>query len=84
MISSIISYLISCCEQDCVMVLASCPNNLNPVTVPVELFNVKTDFDLQGDSLVWFACTQLFFNCTLCPTGADSEGGRRTHKVSLV
>ncbi len=78
MISSIISYLISCCGQDCVIVLASCPNNPNPV----ELFNVKTDFDLQGDGLVWYACTQLFFNCTLCPTGA--KGGRRTHKVSLV
>ena len=27
-------------------------------------------FDLQGDDLVWYARPQLFFNCTLCPTGA--------------
>ena len=55
------------------------PNNPHPV----ESFNVKTDFDLQGDSLVWYARPQLFFNCTLCPAGA--KGDRRMHKeVSLV
>ena len=71
--------MISCCEQDCVVLLAPYPNNLNPV----ESFNVKTDFDLQGDGLVWFARPQLFFNCTLCPTGG--MGDSHTHKeVSLV
>ena len=50
----------------CVVVLVPYPNNQNPV----ELFNVKTDFDLKGDGLVWYARPQLFFNCTLCPTGA--------------
>ena len=55
------------------------PNNPNPV----ESFNVKTDFGLQGDGLVWYARPQLFFNCTLCPTGA--RGDRILHKeVSLV
>ena len=38
-----ILYMISYCEQDCVVVLAPFPNNQNPV----ESFNVKTDFDLQ-------------------------------------
>ena len=47
-----ISYVISCREQDCVVVLAPYPNNPNPV----ESFNVKADFDLTGGSLVWYAC----------------------------
>ena len=46
-----ISYVMSCREQDCVVVLAPYPNNPNPV----ESFNVKTDFDLTGDGLVWYA-----------------------------
>ena len=71
--------MISFCGQDCVVVLAPFPNNPNPV----ESFNVKTDFDLQGDGLVWYARPQLFFNCTLCPTGAKGFSG--SHKeVSLV
>ena len=71
--------MISCCKQDCVVVLAPYPNNPHPV----ESFNVKNDFDLQGDGLVWYARPQLFFNCTLCPAGA--KGDRGTHKeVSLV
>ena len=75
--------MISYCEQDCVVVLAPYPNNPNPV----ESFNVKTDFDLQGDGLVWYARpqvgSQLFFNCTLCRAGAKEDRG--THKeVSLV
>ena len=74
-----ISYVMSCREQDCVVVLAPYPNNQNPV----ESFNIKTDFDLTGDGLVWYARPQLFFNCTLCPAGA--KGDRRMHKeVSLV
>ncbi len=61
------------------VVLALYPNNPNQV----ESFNVKTDFDLQGDGLVWYTRPQLFFNCTLCPTGA--KGDSSTHKeVSLV
>ncbi len=56
------------------VVLACYPNNPNPV----EPFNVKADFDLQGGGLVWYARRQLFLNCTLCPTGA--EGDSSTHK----
>ena len=79
MISFVISYMISCCNQDCVVLLAPYPNNPHPV----ESFNIKTDFGLQGDGLVWYARPQLFFNCTLCPTGA--KGDRTMHKeVSLV
>jgi hypothetical protein len=57
------------------------PNNPNPV----ESFNVKTDFDLTGDGLVWYARPQLFFNCTLCPTGLKASVHSASHKeVSLV
>jgi hypothetical protein len=80
MISYLISYSISCCEHDCVVVLAPFPNNQNPG----EYSNVKTNFqvDLQVDCLVWYARHQLFFNCTLCSTG--TKGGSHTHKeVSL-
>ena len=81
MISYVISCMILCCEQSIVVVLVPYPNNPNPV----EDFNVKTDFDLQGDSLVWYARPQLFFNCTLCPTGAKGPLLNHTHKeVSLV
>ncbi len=52
--------MISCCVQDCKVLLEPYPNNLNLV----ESFNVKTDFDLQGDSLVWYVHPQIFFNCT--------------------
>ncbi len=55
-----------CRKQDCVVVLAPYPNNPNPV----ESFNIKTDFDIQGNDLVRYEYPQLFFNFTLCPTGA--------------
>ncbi len=79
MILYMILYMISYCEQDCVVVLAPSPNNPNPV----QSFNVKTGFDLQEDGLVWYARPHFFFNCTLCPTGAKGLSG--SHKeVSLV
>ncbi len=63
------------------MLLAPYPNDLNQV----ERFNVATNLDLQGDGLVWYARPQLFFNCTLSPTGAKGPGYRASHKeVSLV
>ena len=72
--------MISYFEQDCVVLLAQYPNNQNQV----ESFNIKTNFDLQ-DCLVWYARQQLFFNFTLCPTGAQAAGFSSTHKeVSLV
>ncbi len=65
MISCTISCIISYCEDDCVEVLApfrAFPNN----PTPMQSFNVKTDFDLQGDGLVWYARPHPFFNGTLC------------------
>ncbi len=47
MMSYMILYMISYCEQDCVVVLAPFPNNPNPV----QSFNIKSDFDLKGT--VW-------------------------------
>ena len=79
MILYMILYMISYCEQDCVVVLAPSPNNPNPV----QSFNVKTGFDLQEDGLVWYARPQLFFNCTLCPTGAKGCSASQK-EVSLV
>ncbi len=68
-----------CSVQDCVVVLAPFPNNPNQV----EYFNIKTDFDIQGNGLVWYARPKLFFNCTLCLTGAKGHSG--SHKeMSLV
>ncbi len=76
-----ISYVMSCCEQDCVVILAPYPNNPNPV----ESFNIKTDFDLTVDGLIWYVRPQLFFNCTLCPTGLKASAHSGSHKeVSLV
>jgi hypothetical protein len=43
--------MMSFCWQDCVVILAPYPNNPNPV----ESFNIKTDFDIQGNGLVWYA-----------------------------
>ena len=81
MILHMISHMISCCAQDCVVLLAPYPNNPNPV----ESFNMKTNFDLKGDGLVWYARQQLFFNCTLCRTGAMDSSYSASHKeVSLV
>ena len=81
MILCMISYVMSCREQDCVVVIAPYPNNPKPV----ESFNIKTDFDLTGDGLVWYARPQLFFNCTLCPTGLKASVHGGSHKeVSLV
>ncbi len=64
-----------CRKQDCIVVLAPYPNNPNQV----ESFNIKTDFDIQGNGLVWCACPQLFFNCMLCLTGAKRHS-RRTKR----
>ena len=36
---------------------------------PLAEFNVMRDFDITGGGDVWYARPQLFFKCTLCPTG---------------
>jgi hypothetical protein len=73
--------MISCCGQDCVVLLAPYPNNPKPV----DSLNATTDFDLQGDGLVWYARPQLFFNCTMCLIGAKGPGFSAFQKeVSLL
>ncbi len=48
-------------------------------------FNVTTDFDLQGDCLVWCEHPQLCINYTLCPTGAKGPWFSASYKeVTLV
>ena len=46
-------------------------------------FNVTREFDITGAGEVWYARPQLFFKCTLCPTGA-MENTRRHKGFSLV
>ena len=59
--------------------MAPFPNN----AVPIEEFDARTDMDLSGEGLVWYARPQLFFNCTVCPTGKALNA--RWHKeLSLV
>jgi hypothetical protein len=73
--------MICCCEQDCVVLLEHYLNNQNQV----ESLNVKTNSDLQGDCLVWYARPHFSFNCSLCPTSVKGPGYSASHKeVSLV
>ena len=56
-------------KQDCVCLIAPFPNNPNPP----EDFDPKYDMDISGNGLMWYARPQLFFNCTVCPTGKRSK-----------
>jgi hypothetical protein len=46
-------------------------------------FNVKTDMDLSGEGLLWYAWPQLFFNCTVAPVRQLECKARQT-ELSLV
>ena len=46
-------------------------------------FNVTRDFDITGTGDVWYARPQLFFKCTLCPTG-ETDDPRKYKEYSLV
>jgi hypothetical protein len=50
---------------------------------PLEDFDPLTDFDMTGGDDVWFARPQLFFSCSLCPTG-QTEDKYSHREVSLV
>ena len=50
---------------------------------PLDEFNVTREFDVTGAGEVWYARPQLFFKCTLCPTGA-MDNTRRHKEFSLV
>jgi hypothetical protein len=39
--------------------------------------------DISGNGLMWYARPQLFFNCTMCPTGMQARKQRHM-EVSLV
>ena len=65
--------------QDCVCLVAPYP--YGPSTK--DQFNVKTDMDLIGDGLLWYARPQLFFNCTVAPVGQLARKARHT-ELSLV
>jgi hypothetical protein len=50
---------------------------------PLEDFDHVADMDITGGGDVWYARPQLFFNCTLCPTGRMHDD--TAHRdVSLV
>ena len=65
--------------QDCVCLIAPFPNNPNPA----EDFDPKRDMDISGQGLMWYARPQLFFNCTVCPTGQRARKHRHM-ELSLV
>ena len=65
------------CHCVCLVV----PHPYNPS--PVEGFDFNTDMDLTGGGLLLYARHQLFFHCTVCPTG--SLGRQSQHKeLALV
>lgn len=66
-------------RQDCFAVVAPFPNNPRPLSQ----FDVRRDFSLDGDGLVWYARPQLFFSCTLCRAG-EHDDPRRYTTVDLV
>ena len=90
MISYTMSYTTShtiCCGttiltllvQDTLCLVAPYPFRLEPL----EEFDPLSDFDMTGGDDVWFARPQLFFSCTLCPTG-QMEDKASHREVSLV
>ena len=50
---------------------------------PLDEFNVTRDFYITSAGEVWYSRPQLFFKCTLCPTGA-MENTNRHKEFSLV
>ena len=79
-------YDILCCPplltvvwQDTLCLVAPYPFRMEPL----EDFDPLTDFDMTGGDDVWFARPQLFFSCTLCPTG-QMENKSSHREVSLV
>jgi hypothetical protein len=74
--------MISCCEQDCVVVLEPFPTirtRLNHSTS-----RVKTDFDLQGDGRLWYARPSLSCNYTLCPTVTKGSVYSGSHSAASL
>ena len=55
--------------QDTLCLVAPYPFRLEPL----QDFDPLTDFDMTGGDDVWFARPQLFFSCSLCPTGQMAD-----------
>ena len=51
--------------QDTLCLVAPYPFRLEPL----EEFDPLSDLDMTGGDDIWYARQQLFFSCTLCPTG---------------
>ena len=49
---------------------------------PLEDFDPLVDFDMTGGDDVWFARPQLFFTCSLCPTGRSQD--KSSHREVLL
>ena len=71
--------LLICFWQDCVCLIAPYPNNPKPV----DQFDFAMDMDLSGEGLLWYARPQLFFHCTVAPTGRLRDTGRH-RQLALV
>ena len=65
--------------QDTLCLVAQYPFRMEPL----EDFDPLTDFDMTGGNDVWFTRPQLFFSCSLCPTG-QTENKSSHREVSLV
>ena len=74
-LSSLLNHLL----QDVLCLVAPYPFRLESL----DEFNPLTDFDMTGGDDVWYARPQLFFSCTLCPTGQMGDKGSH-REVSLV
>ncbi len=66
-LSSLLNHLM----QDVLCLVAPYPFRLEPL----HEFNPLTDFDMTGGDDMWYARPQLFFSCTLCPTGQMGDKG---------
>lgn len=65
--------------QDCVCLIAPYPYNPNQA----DQFDFPGDMDLTGEGLLWYARPQLFFRCSVAPTGQLTRRKRHV-ELSLV
>jgi hypothetical protein len=72
-------YSLTLLVQDCVCLVAPPPYN----DKPVEDFDFNADMDFSGNGLLWYAKPQLFFECTVAPTG-HLHNKRRHTQLSLI
>ena len=74
-----VAFFLTLLLQDTLCLVAPYPFRLEPL----EEFDPLSDFDMTGGDDVWFVRPQLFFSCSLCPTGQMAD--KATHReFSLV